>query len=258
MSKKKERITFHDYYREMLGERWDELCKSFTQPVAGQGLQFSPELQTYHLDPASVYAARALPVIPGMRVLDMCAAPGGKSLVLASMLNGQGTLRCNELSAARRARLHRVLQECLPKEWQAVLEVRGADASRMGIMEKCQWDAILLDAPCSSERHLLQKDALLQQWSPARIRTLAMRQRALLASAADCLRPGGYLVYSTCALAPAENEEAVSWLLQRRPFMQIQNMDDLPGEKRSYGKALWPDQFQGMGPIYYCQMLRSM
>ena len=96
-------MEFFDYFEEVYGERWPALLESLKGEGCATKLQFDDALEPYFLDEASVFAAKALAVEPGMDVLDMCAAPGGKSLVIASMLKGEGSLQCNDRSPDRRA-----------------------------------------------------------------------------------------------------------------------------------------------------------
>lgn len=174
----------------------------------------------YWLDPASLLPPLALGVAPGLTVLDMCAAPGGKSLALAQLLFGAdgggggggeaGLLVCNELDAVRRGRLSRVLREYLPAAAAARVRVTPHDAARhWAHCEQGAFDAVLLDAPCSSDRHCLQQAAARADgavprahWSARRCRRLAGEQARLLAAGLRALRPGGLLAYSTCRSAP--------------------------------------------------------
>ena len=214
--------------------------------------------EPYYLDRASLVAAEALGVRPGDRVLDMCAAPGGKSLVLAAALAGTGFLQSNDRSAARRQRLQRVLEQSLPPAWQSNLEISGHDGTNFGRYQPAAWDKILLDAPCSSERHVLQSPPHLAQWSPARAKNLAVQQYALLCSALDALRPGGELIYSTCALDERENDQIIAKLLKKRKN-QVEIIPYLSplGERTQYGWHILPDQSTGAGPIYFSKMRKK-
>ncbi|MCB0383919.1 MAG: RsmB/NOP family class I SAM-dependent RNA methyltransferase, partial [Bdellovibrionales bacterium] len=233
-------IQFNDYYQQIYGSRWPELLASLNQKEAQVLLApFSDErgdvewlpgcwwltpersswpverndeglLRYYVLDPASVLVARALQVNSNDQVLDMCAAPGGKTLVLAQTLGQEGLLEANELSPARRARLTKVIQQYIPKPLRQRLFVKGKDALRFGLVAKESYDRILLDAPCSGERHLLANSSELKQWKPKRISSLSRKQYSLLASGIEALKPGGRLVYSTCALSPEENDQVIA------------------------------------------------
>jgi 16S rRNA C967 or C1407 C5-methylase (RsmB/RsmF family) len=247
---------FEHYYYEVFGDRWPELRSALltrgeSLAVGTQGKAQSP----YYIDPASAEPVRALEVQPGLEVLDMCAAPGGKTLLIAEALAGEGVLVANDRSAARRARLHRVLDQHLSPNHRAVLSITGHDATRWGLYERDRYDRILLDAPCSSEAHVLSSPKALKVWSAKRPRRLANQQYAMLRAAIDALRPGGLLVYSTCALAPAENESVVARLLQKKNVdarWTALPWEDAPScaEQIGAGYRLWPDRCSGAGPIF--------
>ena len=116
--------------------------------------------------------------------------------------------------------------------------------------ETSAYDGILLDVPCSSERHVLSSPPHLAAWSPARIKNLAYRQWALLSGAWLVLKPGGYLVYSTCALSPAENDDVVQKLFQKYDDA-IRIESESLGERTQWGVHILPDAAEGAGPIYY-------
>jgi 16S rRNA (cytosine1407-C5)-methyltransferase len=254
--------AFDAHYRGLFGARWPELeaaLKAGSDPVAFRADE-GPE--PYHLDSASVFAAMALGLPPEGRILDACAAPGGKSLVLASRMRDRPglTLVANELSPDRRRRLRDVLDRHLGSELRGRVQVTGRDAAAMCRLYESAFDAVLLDAPCSSERHVLGSagEAALSAWTPARIRGLAMRQWSLLASALIMLKTGGCLVYSTCALSPDENDRVVARAAARfggslvfdRPAYQG------PGsaEETEHGLSILPDRACGAGPMYVCAM----
>ncbi len=242
---------FDDYYREIYRERWDTLREALLLQGGHMDLNFSPEKSTYYLDRASWTAAMTLPLEPGMKVLDMCAAPGGKSLILASRLEGTGSLTCNELSPGRRKRLKTVLQDHLPDQWRESVKVTGFDAGKWCLYEKDIYDAVLLDAPCSSERHLLHSPSLLNQWSPGRTKNLAVRQYSLAVSALDVLKPGGWLLYSTCSLSPLENDGVIAKMLKKRKgLFEVRDTGSQEGEPTEYGKIILPDRGD-WGPIYF-------
>ncbi|EPF30145.1 SAM-dependent methyltransferase [Treponema medium] len=206
--------AFEAYYSALFGNRWTALREALlqeTQPVAFSICGGKP----YYLDQASIYAAQALPPIDEGSYLDMCAAPGGKTLVLASGMGQEAHIQANELSRARRARLLTVLNEHLPPDINARIEVTGYDAATLPRYRQAYYDRILLDAPCSSERHVITDAKYLACWTPARIKMLAQRQWALLSAAFLLLKQGGFLVYATCALADAENDGVVQKLLKK-------------------------------------------
>ena len=252
-------MEFFDYFEEVYGERWPALLESLKGEGCATKLQFDDALEPYFLDEASVFAAKALAVEPGMDVLDMCAAPGGKSLVIASMLKGEGSLQCNDRSPDRRLRLQRVLENSLPESWRSIINVTGYDSVKFGMHKKECYDRILLDAPCSSDRHVLNSPSHLEVWSVKRVKRLSVEQGSLLASAVDALRPGGELIYGTCALSPLENDAVVAKILKKRKMMEFVRIEDLPegADRTELGVHILPDKTRGCGPIY-CAKMRKM
>lgn len=210
------------------------------------------------LPPLALYAALQLSGDRSHRpvhLLDMAAAPGGKSLVLSEGLCTGGastavadTLNCVDVSAARVARLRMVLDTCLSPAVRARVTVSRGPGERVQ-PPPCGYDGVLLDAPCSGERHVLRKaaglsaveeesdelEALQPQrplragsngsastaaaaaalWSPAKAAANAARQVRMLTAALRLCRPGGVVVYSTCSLNPSENQEVVSTSLRQ-------------------------------------------
>jgi 16S rRNA C967 or C1407 C5-methylase (RsmB/RsmF family) len=204
----------------------------------------------YVMDVASVWAARTLPLLGARAVLDLCAAPGGKSLVLAEGLPEEATLLVNDRSPARRQRLKTTLADYLPASVQTRTRVVGMDGRKLGLRHPDRFDAILLDAPCSSERHVLRDPAALAKWSPHRVRQLARDQYALLTSALLALRQGGALVYCTCALLPDENDGVIERLLRRgRHPAKVERLALSGAEPTTHGCQYLPDS-SGAGPLY--------
>lgn len=236
--------AFDQYYFELFKDQWPSLKALLLADGKKVDVPAFPGCATYSLDPASIRVAEALQVQPGENILDMCASPGGKSLVMLSQLTGgRAKFRLNDLSVARTERLKRVLNEHVPIEIYRDVRVTRGDATQIGILERDMYDKVLLDAPCSGERHLLHSPKNMAVWSPSRSKQLARRQYALLCSAALALRPGGRLVYSTCTLNPVENEAVIQRFMKRKP-----------------GELLWlnepgvyirPDLNDGEGPMYF-------
>jgi len=252
--------AFEEYYLKTWNSRWPALRKSLLSPAAA--IPYAEGLaKPYLLDRASVLAAAALRLPDSGNILDACAAPGGKSLVLASRMAEGAELLCNELSSERRRRLVNVLDEHLTPELRRRVRVSGFDAAAAG-GKKNEWerfDAILLDAPCSSERHVLQSAAALSEWTSARPRSLARRQWALLSSAFLLLKPGGSLVYVTCALCPEENDGPCRKLMEKYSGqVELDEVDFSEGEKTRYGRLILPDAFDGMGPMYVARFKKLL
>jgi 16S rRNA (cytosine1407-C5)-methyltransferase len=271
--------AFHDYYRGIYGGRWPDLLAALAgssrpcglrvldargplglgyellPPDAADGPSSQPGTEagtaTYWLDEASVAAALALPLPEEGQVLDACAAPGGKSLVLAARMGPGVRLLANELSADRRRRLSAVLDSSLPPSVRQRVSVFGADAASLCLRRPGAFDAILLDAPCSSERHVLADPGALAAWTPSRPRALARRQWALLSSAFIMLKEGGHLVYSTCSINPEENDGVAARLVAKAGDSLVVERPELAGaEETALGSLILPDRAQGSGPIY--------
>lgn len=209
-------------------------------------------LDIYIMDPASVMVARALDVQSGDRVLDMCAAPGGKSLVLIEAFGEEGEIFCNDLSPERRERLKKVIQQYVPRDVRNRVWVTGKDGVQFGLKEPGSFDRVLLDAPCSGERHILENAAAQEEWSPRRTEHLASRQYSLLAAAFLAVKEGGRIVYSTCSISPTENDEVVRKLLKKKKtsVKLIEAPVGVGGERTEFGVAYMPDAC-GFGPLYF-------
>ncbi|HZJ87825.1 MAG TPA: RsmB/NOP family class I SAM-dependent RNA methyltransferase [Sphaerochaeta sp.] len=257
MAKRTPALDFDSYYRLQYGERWDALRTALGQ--TREPIAFTDGLvQPYYLDAASVLAAQSLGVQRGDRVLDMCAAPGGKTLVLASALAGEGTLVANDRSANRRARLRTVLNEHLSEEFRAPITITSHDSTKWSLYEQDAYDKILLDAPCSSERHVLSDTKALAQWSPSRPKRLAITQFAMLAAALDAAVVGGLILYVTCSINSGENEAVIEKLAKRRSGRFVtEPLTISQAEDRSYGAIILPDRAEGMGPLYLCLLRRT-
>ncbi len=176
----------------------------------------------YPMNPSSLFAAKALGVQPGEEVLDLAAAPGGKSLVLAAALslNGESTGRL-ALVEPIKARFHRLranMQRC------GVLQADyyQRDGRGVGAAVPERFDRVLLDAPCSSEARFHSADPTsTHHWSLHKVRDCARKQKSLLKSAFRALKPGGTLVYSTCSFSLEENERIVDSLLRRESQAEL-------------------------------------
>lgn len=248
---------FDVYYSQIYGKRWPNLKSVLAQDVKHTKLTQGLKLP-YYMDEASVIAALMLGVKPGETVLDLCAAPGGKSLVLLHELSGSGSLTVNEFSGARRARLKKVMAEHVNPEHQDLVTLKPFDARKWCLYEQEAYDKILLDAPCSSERHVLNSEKHLSEWSPSRIKRLAQQQYTMLVSALEVVRVGGTILYSTCALSREENDGVIAKLLKKRKDQfEVISEGNPPGEKTEYGRLILPDFYPGMGPIYYCKIKRQ-
>ena len=171
----------------------------------------------YLQEPSAMTPASCLPAEPGDVVLDLCAAPGGKATALGAALKGEGLLVANDISASRARALLRNL------ELFGVTNSLIVNETPARLLERfpAYFGKILLDAPCSGEGMFRKEEALAKDWTPEKSRELSQIQRELILQAADMLRTGGLLLYSTCTFAPTEDEGVVSWLLEKRPDMKL-------------------------------------
>ncbi len=272
--------AFQNYFTEVYGERWPALLKAllgseeqvrrpngFSSSRAAAAGGTAPDtsglgdgahgilrgedglLEHYIMDPASISVARALDVQPGDSVLDMCAAPGGKSLILAEALKENGELICNELSASRRERLTKVIQQYIPREIRNRVWVTGKDGGKFALTHREKFDRILVDAPCSGERHLLRTPSELIAWKKSRSEKLAQRQYALMTAALIACRSGGRIVYATCSISPLENDGVIERLMKKKAG-QLKVLPANNGESTAFGTQFLPDR-GGTGPIYF-------
>lgn len=182
----------------------------------------------YLQEPSAMTPANILPVNPGDKVLDLCAAPGGKATELGAKLHGKGLLAANDISGPRaRALLKNVEVFGIPNSL-ILNEVPAKLAENFPEF----FDKILVDAPCSGEGMFRKDPDTAKAWKPEKPLECARMQKEIILRAADMLRPGGMLLYSTCTFSPEENEQMISFLMKERPEFEI-----LPIPKRYEGFA---------------------
>lgn len=172
-------------------------------------------------------AASWLPVValdphPGEAILDVCAAPGGKTSHIAALVNSKARITANDNSRPRLAKLRANLDRLGVKNAELTL----FDATQLSRkLEGRQFDKILLDAPCSGEGMMsLARDKDFATWSVAHIKRLQQLQKRILVQAWQLLRPGGTVVYSTCTMAPEENEAVIDYLLRHSDDAHIEQI----------------------------------
>lgn len=195
------------------------------------------------------HVLNALPDLPADPVmLDLCAAPGGKSTLMASFLNGRGVLVANETVRLRA----NILMENMMKWGYGNILVSQSDPSAFSSVEAL-FDVVVVDAPCSGEG-LFRKDLdARSEWSPENAAMCATRQQNILQHIWDALKPGGYLVYSTCTFNPAENQDNMNWLLKQYDARPVSiAVDDSWGVSPvpvgdGQGWAVYPHQTRGEG-----------
>lgn len=193
---------------------------SFYVPQNQEGLGTHPYHHAgvyYVQEPSASCAVTALEVRPGDRVLDLCAAPGGKSTQIAAALRGQGLLWSNEAVKSRTGALLSNLERI--GAMNAVVS-SAYPADLCGLLGGF-FDKVLVDAPCSGEGMFRKEPAAVEHWSEANVTACAERQLSILHEAAGTLRPGGRMVYSTCTFSREENEEVVEAFLQAHPEFEL-------------------------------------
>lgn len=212
----------------------------------------------YIQEPSAMAPVELLNVQPGERILDLCAAPGGKSTQIAAKLQGKGVLLCNEIHPIRA----KILSGNIERMGICNAIVTNESPKRLAELFPEYFDKILVDAPCSGEGMFRKNQVACEEWTPENVALCAERQDEILDEAAKMLRPGGQLVYSTCTFSPAENEGSISRFLDRHGDFALLTID-----KSAFGSAscdgvpewgngmpellgtlrLWPHRIEGEG-----------
>lgn len=203
----------------------------------------------YIQEPSAMLPASRLPVEPGSLVLDLCAAPGGKSTELASRLRGEGILVANDISATRAKALVKNLSL-----WGASNCCVTAETPRKLLQSfGCSFDRILVDAPCSGEGMFRRDVSLAKSWEQRGPGAYVPLQKEILDCAVQMLRPGGFLLYSTCTFSEDEDEQVVCSILEKYPELEFADIDPYyEGFARGAAPAqksvrVWPHRMEGEG-----------
>lgn len=175
----------------------------------------------YLQEPSAMAPAQLLAPQPGEWVLDLCAAPGGKSTQIAAAMQGEGLLVCNEIHPKRA----KVLASNIERMGVANALVLNEHPAQLAERFSGCFDRILVDAPCSGEGMFRKEDAAVADWSEETVKMCAARQTEILNSAAEMLRRGGRLVYSTCTFSPEENEGVIDRFLQEHSDFSVEIVD---------------------------------
>lgn len=186
----------------------------------------------YIQEPSAMMPAALLNPHPGEKVLDLCAAPGGKSTQIASAMQQQGILISNEIHPARAS----ILSENIERMGIRNAIVTNETPQKLAEKFPFYFDRIMVDAPCSGEGMFRKNEEAVSQWSLENVQLCAKRQDEILDCATLMLRPGGTLVYSTCTFAPDENEGSISRFIARHPEYEVTEQH-----------RLWPHKIQGEG-----------
>ncbi len=188
----------------------------------------------------------------GMKVLDLCAAPGGKSTQIASAMAGRGILFSNEIVKNRCS----VLSANIERMGITNAVVLNETPERLAERFPGYFDAVIVDAPCSGEGMFRKNSEAVSQWSSENVEMCSQRQELILENAYACLKPGGILVYSTCTFERSENEDRISGLIGKHPDMKLLSTDffketaeGLRDGLDECGDAIrvWPMYFNGEG-----------
>lgn len=211
----------------------------------------------YLQEPSAMTPASRLKVQLGERVLDLCAAPGGKATELGAALQGEGLLVANDINTARARALLRNLElfgisnSFVTNEPPHVLAERFPEF----------FHKIMVDAPCSGEGMFRKNPAVVDSWQEKGPEYFSKLQREIIVQAADMLLPGGMMFYSTCTFSPLENEKTITHLLKERPDMEVIPMEDYEGfaegltsyrgevfdESCKLCRRIWPHKMSGEG-----------
>ncbi|MZP30694.1 SAM-dependent methyltransferase [Heliobacterium undosum] len=200
----------------------------------------------YIQEPSAMAVVEALDPQPGERVLDLCAAPGGKATQIAGRLKGRGLLVANEIHPKR----VKVLSENLERWGARNILVTQESPDRLAGRFPSYFDRIVVDAPCSGEGMFRKLPEAIEDWSEEKVIRCAAIQGEILPLAARMLRPGGVLVYSTCTFAPEENEGQIEAFLREHREFEGESFPAAPHFTPGYlGKTarLWPHRLRGEG-----------
>ena len=204
---------------------FDENVRPGKHPYHEMGLYYIQE-------PSAMSAAALLAPKPGMRVLDLCAAPGGKSPQLATYLGDSGLLVSNEINTQR----SRILSQNIERMGIKNAIVTNEDSFVLASHFPGFFNAIQVDAPCSGEGMFRKLPEAIEQWSMENVAICAARQKEILDNAAVMLKPGGVIVYSTCTFSKEENEDVIEYFLERHPDFTLEEME-----------RFWPHKVDGEG-----------
>lgn len=204
---------------------FDENVRPGKHPYHEMGLYYIQE-------PSAMSAAALLAPKPGMRVLDLCAAPGGKSTQLATYLGDSGLLVSNEINTQR----SRILSQNIERMGIKNAIVTNEDSFVLASHFPGFFNAIQVDAPCSGEGMFRKLPEAIEQWSMENVAICAARQKEILDNAAVMLKPGGTIVYSTCTFSKEENEDVIECFLERHSDFTLEEME-----------RFWPHKVDGEG-----------
>lgn len=195
----------------------------------------------YIQEPSAMITAELAEVKPGECVLDLCAAPGGKSTQLACKMQGKGMLVSNEINPQRAS----ILSQNIERMGIKNDIVTNESPERLSSFFASFFDKIIVDAPCSGEGMFKKEPLAVSEWSVDNVKNCGKRQLDILSYAAKMLKPGGRIVYSTCTFAEEENENVIEKFVAKHPEYAILNMH-----------RIWPHKVKGEG--HFAAVLQKM
>lgn len=208
-----------------------ESCGFYYHPELGDRPGRHPYHQAgvYYMQEPSAMAVVALSGIrPGERVLDLCAAPGGKSTQAAAWLRGQDWLLSNEIHPGRA----KILSQNIERLGITNAVVTNETPERLAARFPSYFDTVIVDAPCSGEGMFRKEETAIREWNPENVRRCAERQQEILEQAAAMTGEGGTLMYSTCTFAPQEDEETIALFLKNHPEFTIEDLPAMIGPEK--------------------------
>ena len=230
-----------DYPDPIPGTPWGHYGK-----ISGKSSDHATGL-VYSQEPAAQMVAQVAAPSKGSRVLDLAAAPGGKSTHLLSYLDNTGLLVSNEINFKR----SKVLVENIERFGAKNVVVTNTSADKLAKVFKNYFDMIVFDGPCSGEGMFRKDPDAIQYWHKDYPSELAQLQKDILADGLKMLAPGGQLVYSTCTWSPEENEGVVAWILENYPDLELVAIPKLNGMSDGIDfpetTRMYPHHFKGEG-----------
>lgn len=239
------------------GFYYDKAQKPAKHPFYFAGLYYIQE-------PSAMTTASLLPVEEGDMVLDLCAAPGGKSTELAAKLNGTGLLVTNDISNSRAKALLKNMEVFGVGNALVTSEPPNELTKRFPEF----FDKILIDAPCSGEGMFRKQGNMTKAWEKNGVDLFVGLQRSILKEAVTMLKPGGIMIYSTCTFSKEENEQAIEYLLSLDDSLHLQELPLFDGfdkghpergltgnEELTKCRRLWPHRIDGEG--HFVAMVRK-
>ncbi|MDO4267584.1 MAG: RsmF rRNA methyltransferase first C-terminal domain-containing protein [Eubacteriales bacterium] len=264
------REEFEACFKDRFGLRPVPWCREgfYYDETARPGRHPAHEAGAYYIqEPSAMAVVSLLDPKPGELVLDLCAAPGGKTTHAAGRLKGKGLLISNEIHPARA----KILSQNVERMGIGGVAVTNEDPARLEKAFPEFFDCMIVDAPCSGEGMFRKDEQAILEWSPENVSRCARRQQEILERAAAMLKPGGRLVYSTCTFAPEEDEGTVAEFLEGHPEFHVIPAgagNELPGlskgrpewvkngsAKLSDTYRIWPHLAEGEG--HYMALLQK-